>query len=135
MKKKKRKSVPNRRGRTTSKKKNIKNKRKLWKKVLTVFIALGACGIFSVFGFLLYIVATTGQFDPNALANQDQTIIYDNNDKVIASLGNERRESVKYNDLPQVLIDAIIATEDSRFFQHNGVDGARFLKASVGQVL
>lgn len=135
MKKKKRKSVPNRRGRTTSKKKNIKNKRKLWKKVLTVFIALGACGIFIVFGFLLYIVATTGQFDPNALANQDQTIIYDNNDKVIASLGNERRESVKYNDLPQVLIDAIIATEDSRFFQHNGVDGARFLKASVGQVL
>lgn len=135
MKKKKRKSVPNRRGRTTSKKKNIKNKRKLWKKVLTVFIALGACGIFAVFGFLLYIVATTGQFDPNALANQDQTIIYDNNDKVIASLGNERRESVKYNDLPQVLIDAIIATEDSRFFQHNGVDGARFLKASVGQVL
>lgn len=135
MKKKKRKSVPNKRGRTTSKKKNTKNKRKLWKKVLTVFIALGACGIFAVFGFLLYIVATTGQFDPNALANQDQTIIYDNNDKVIASLGNERRESVKYNDLPQVLIDAIIATEDSRFFQHNGVDGARFLKASVGQVL
>lgn len=97
--------------------------------------SIGACGIFIVFGFLLYIVATTGQFDPNALANQDQTIIYDNNDKVIASLGNERRESVKYNDLPQVLIDAIIATEDSRFFQHNGVDGARFLKASVGQVL
>lgn len=135
MKKKKRKSVPNKRGRTTSKKKNTKNKRKLWKKVLTVFIALGACGIFAVFGFLLYIVATTGQFDPNALANQDQTIIYDNNDKVIASLGNERRESVKYDDLPQVLVDAIIATEDSRFFQHNGVDGARFLKASVGQVL
>ena len=67
MKKKKRKSVPNRRGRTTSKKKNIKNKRKLWKKVLTVFIALGACGIFIVFGFLLYIVATTGQFDPMLL--------------------------------------------------------------------
>ena len=47
----------------------------------------------------------------------------------------EKRESVTYDKLPQVLIDAIVATEDSRFFQHNGVDGARFLKASLGQVL
>ena len=47
----------------------------------------------------------------------------------------EKRENVKYDDLPQVLIDAIIATEDSRYFEHNGVDGARFLKASIGQIL
>lgn len=120
------------------KKKNVKGtktKRKLWKKILSVIIALGAIGVFVVFGFFLYIVATTGEFDPNALANQDQTIIYDSNDKVIATLGIEKRESVKYEDLPQVLIDAIVATEDSRYFQHNGVDGARFLKASVGQLL
>ena len=117
------------------KKKNPKAKRKLWKKILSILIILCAIGIFAVFGFFLYIVSSTGEFDPNALANQDQTIIYDNNDKIIAKLGNERRESVKYDDLPQVLIDAIVATEDSRYFQHNGVDGARFLKASVGQLL
>ena len=112
-----------------------KEKRKLWKKILSLFILLCAIGIFTVFGFFLYIVASTGEFNPNALANQDQTIIYDRNDKQIATLGMEKRESVKYEALPQVLIDAIVATEDSRFFQHNGVDGARFLKASVGQVL
>ena len=124
----------------TNKTKNIKNKkktpkRKWWKKILSLFIVLCAFSIFAIFGFFLYIVSSTGEFDPNALANQDQTIVYDGNDNVIAKLGNERRESVTYDELPQVLVDAIVATEDSRYFQHNGVDGARFLKASVGQVL
>ena len=36
---------------------------------------------------------------------------------------------------PEVLVDAIIATEDARFYQHNGVDLPRFLKASITQVL
>lgn len=117
------------------KKNSEKQKRKLWKKILTFLIILFVIGVFTVFGFFLYIVVSTGEFDPNALSNQDQTIIYDKNDKVIGTLGMEKRESVEYDDLPQVLIDAIVATEDSRYFQHNGVDGARFLKASVGQLL
>ena len=116
-------------------KNKTKPKRKLWKKLLSLFIVLVALGIFAVFGFFLYIVSTTGEFDPNALANQDQTIIYDSKGNIISKLGMEKRESVEYEDLPQVLIDAIVATEDSRYFQHNGVDGARFLKASVGQLL
>ena len=116
-----------------NKKKKIK--RKWWKKLLSLFLVLGALGVFAVFAFCIYIVSTCGEFDPNALANQDQTVIYDSQDNIIGKLGMEKRESVSYNDLPQVLIDAIIATEDSRYFEHNGMDGARFLKASIGQVL
>ena len=33
--------------------------------------------------------------------------------------------------MPEVLVDAIIATEDSRFFQHNGFDLPRFLKSAL----
>ena len=44
------------------------------------------------------------------------------------------RDKVTYEELPQVLVDAIIATEDSRFYQHNGFDAPRFLKATLGQV-
>lgn len=42
---------------------------------------------------------------------------------------------LEYDELPEVLIDAIVATEDSRFFSHKGVDWARFLKASFQQLL
>lgn len=115
--------------------KRNKKKRKWWKKLLSLFLVCGALGVFAVFAFCIYIVSSCGEFDPNALANQDQTIIYDSNNNIIAKLGIEKRESIKYEELPQVLVDAIIATEDSRYFEHNGVDGFRFLKASVGQVM
>lgn len=111
------------------------SKRKWWKKLLSLFLVLCSIGVFAVFAFFIYIVASCGEFDPNALANQDQTIIYDSQNNIISKLGIEKRESITYDKLPEVLVDAIIATEDSRYFEHNGVDGARFLKASVGQLL
>ena len=119
-------------------KKKIKEKKKkinILKVILSTFLIFCIIGVLGVASFLAYIVMTTEDFDPNKLTYQDQTKVYDKNGIVFATLGTEKRESVTYEKLPQVLIDAIIATEDSRFFQHNGVDFPRFLKASVGQLL
>lgn len=116
-------------------KENKKKKRNILKILLSTFLIFCITCVLGVAAFLTYIVVTTEDFDPNKLTYQDQTKVYDKNGNVFATLGTEKRESVSYNKLPQVLVDAIIATEDSRFFQHNGVDFARFLKASVGQVL
>jgi penicillin-binding protein 1A len=69
------------------------------------------------------------------LYSTESSILYDRNGNQAGKLGVEKRKNVNYNDLPQVLIDAIIATEDSRFMQHNGFDLPRFLKASAGQVV
>ena len=44
----------------------------------------------------------------------------------------QKRQIIEYKDLPQVLIDAILATEDARFFEHNGIDVPRFMIASYG---
>ncbi len=115
--------------------KEKKVKRKLWKRIVTVILVMGIVAVIAVAGLFAYIALTTDKFDPNALKNQDQTIVYDVNNEVIAKLGTEKRESVSYDQLPQVLIDAIVATEDSRFFQHNGVDLPRFIKATVYQLL
>ena len=119
-----------------NKKKEKKKKGfKVLKLLLSTFLIICITGVLGVAAFLTYIVVSTENFDPNKLTYQDQTKVYDKNGKVFATLGTEKRESVTYDKLPQVLIDAIIATEDSRFFQHNGVDFARFLKASFGQLL
>ncbi len=112
-----------------------KKKRSLWKKILTVILIIGICCILLVTLFFGYIVISAPKFSESAFAVKDQTVVYDINGDVITTLGAEKRESVSYDELPQVLIDAIIATEDSRFFQHNGVDLPRFLKASVLQVV
>ena len=115
--------------------KEKKNKRKFWKILVSMFLIFCIACVLGVAAFLTYIVVTTEDFDPNKLTYQDQTKVYDKNGNVFATLGTEKRESVTYDKLPQVLIDAIIATEDSRFFEHNGVDFARFLKASLGQLM
>lgn len=112
-----------------------KNKKSILRKILTILLGLGIFGIASILLLFVYIVISCGDFDPEAFKNQEQTVIYDKDGGIIATLGDQKREEVKYEELPEVLIDALIATEDSRFFQHNGVDTARFLKATALQLI
>jgi penicillin-binding protein 1B len=43
----------------------------------------------------------------------------------------EKRRYVTYQELPQVLIDAVVSTEDRRFFIHSGIDPIRIIKALI----
>ena len=85
--------------------------------------------------FTLYIIINSPKFDTSNLYSRESSVLLDKNNNEFARLGTENRELVNYEELPQVLIDAIIATEDSRYFQHNGLDLARFSKAVIGQLL
>lgn len=119
--------------------KEINNKSKLRKYRIKNFILislmiLGITGISTIIAFFLYIIFTTPQFDEKKLYNKESTVLLDINGNEYARLGAENRELVTYEELPQVLVDAIVATEDSRFFQHNGLDIARFAKATLGQL-
>ena len=52
--------------------------------------------------------------------------IYDTNGHVLLELGRERREIIQYNDIPDVLRQAILSAEDENFFSHSGVDYSVF---------
>jgi len=41
-----------------------------------------------------------------------------------------KREVVKYNEIPKVLVDAVLAIEDRRFFEHNGINFVRFVEGA-----
>ncbi|MDO5569171.1 MAG: transglycosylase domain-containing protein [bacterium] len=137
MEKKKQKTVN--KAKTIKKKnsKNIKNNKpkKDIKNIVITVLLVGLIALIALSGiFMGYIVLNAPEFDPDALDRAESTIVYDKDGNELVKLGAERREKVTYDELPQVLIDALIATEDSRFFQHNGFDAARFLKASIGQL-
>ena len=87
------------------------------------------------FGFFTYIYINAPEFNSNLLYKKESSNIYDSKGDLIATIGTEKRQIVSFEELPQVLIDAIIATEDSRFYMHNGLDVARFLKASASYVM
>jgi len=48
--------------------------------------------------------------------------IYDANGQPIMEMAREYRQNIKYEDIPPIVRDAIIATEDKNFFTHSGVD-------------
>ena len=107
----------------------------LGEKILIIIMLILVSVFILGFAFVIYIVISAPDFDVNNLYTKEASIVYDSENNEIARLGTENRQRVTYDDLPEVFVDALVATEDSRFFQHHGVDLARFIKASIGQIL
>ncbi|MEG1457228.1 MAG: transglycosylase domain-containing protein [Bacilli bacterium] len=126
----------------SNKKSSGKKKRINSSLILSIIIFGATLLLVTAIGLGVYIIFSAPEFSPTNLYEKESTILLDKNSNVFANLGvntdegsTEKRQKVTYDDLPQVLVDAIISTEDSRFFQHNGFDLPRFIKASAGQLL
>ncbi|MBP1154269.1 MULTISPECIES: PBP1A family penicillin-binding protein [unclassified Paenibacillus] len=50
------------------------------------------------------------------------TFFYDRGGKVMAELTNAKIEYLPFDDFPKSMLDAVIAVEDARFYEHNGLD-------------
>ena len=130
------KTVKAHEARTKTKDKKVKGPRKKWLKIALMVVFIGfIIGMLSMGAFFTYIVIAAPKFDPNELYASEASILYSKDGSVAAKLGAEKREKITYDELPEVFVDALVATEDSRFFQHNGFDLPRFAKATLGQIL
>ena len=115
--------------------KNKPKKKKIVNTALIIILSIGILVMLAGIVFMIYIaISANPKFDKEKLDSSEPTVLYDINGDEFAKLGSEMRDKVTYDELPEVLVDAIVATEDSRFFQHNGFDAPRFLRASIGQV-
>lgn len=63
------------------------------------------------------------------ISRQPSITFLDKDGRIIASYGDIYGKSIKYNNLPLNLINAVIVTEDKRFFKHYGVDIKGILRA------
>lgn len=61
--------------------------------------------------------------------------IYTQDGQLISQYGVKRRIPVTLEEVPQTLIDAILATEDSRFYEHDGIDPIGMLRALMNLVV
>ncbi|MDX1357180.1 MAG: transglycosylase domain-containing protein, partial [Halomonas venusta] len=57
--------------------------------------------------------------------------IFTNDGKLIGEFGEERRMPVDFADIPQDMINALIAAEDASYFDHAGVDPRGIARAAV----
>ncbi|MDB6096106.1 MAG: penicillin-binding protein [Francisellaceae bacterium] len=83
-------------------------------------------------GTLLYLEANLPSVDSlKEVHLQVPLKVYSSDNKLIAEFGEKRRIPVKLKDVPFQLIQAILATEDRRFYEHQGVDFRGIARAAV----
>ncbi|WP_139854285.1 penicillin-binding protein 1A [Aequorivita sinensis] len=85
---------------------------------------------------LMFLMASWGVFgslpDETSLENPEKNLateIISSDGKTIGKFYKENRTPVPYDSLPDHLINALIATEDVRFYDHSGIDGRGTLRA------
>ncbi|MDU0113891.1 penicillin-binding protein 1A [Psychrosphaera aquimarina] len=61
--------------------------------------------------------------------------VYTADGELISQFGEKRRIPLHYKELPQTLIDALLATEDSRFYHHYGIDPIGVLRAAFDTII
>src|SRR5690625_3608465 len=117
------------------KKKTKKKQKPIWKKIfLIIRIVILAIGV-AVGGLFTYYIATAPDLDATLLTDAYSSKYYDKDGEEIGDFaGDEKRTKIEFDDLPDVLIDAVTATEDVRFFSHPGIDLRRIGGAVVANV-
>lgn len=111
-------------------------KRKQYSRYKSWFWTVFALGISAI--VLLFLLASWGVFGTmptfEELENPETNLateIFSSDGETLGKYYNENRTPVKYEDLPQHLIEALIATEDERFYDHAGIDAKGTLRAAV----
>lgn len=112
------------------KKKNTTSKYTKW--IWKIFLG----GI--VFAFLVFFLASLGVLGPlpsfEELENPENNIaseVISIDGKTLGKYYRENRTPVKFSELPKNLIEAAVATEDERFYEHSGIDLRGTVRAAV----
>jgi 1A family penicillin-binding protein len=61
----------------------------------------------------------------------ESTLLYDGQNNVVSALFEEHRIAVKLEDISPHLVNAVLVTEDKRFYDHDGIDPRRILMAAI----
>ena len=64
--------------------------------------------------------------------NNLATVVYSGDLKILGKYYSENRVNVSYAQLDEDVVNALIATEDARFFEHNGIDLKALLRSMSG---
>lgn len=93
-------------------------------KIFAVGIAMAICGL-----VILNILISSSDVSKLDKPVPQATIIYDQNGEIASKISSSNIEGVRIDQIPDDLIHAVIATEDQRFYKHNGINYIAIIKA------
>ena len=112
-----------------------KKKKQGWKIVVLLFLLLSllltgaAAAFYFAFVFDLPRLTTLKDYNPYLVSE-----VYSQDDVLIGEFFIERRTVVPLAKMPRMLINAFVAAEDARFFEHRGIDYWRILGATFRNI-
>lgn len=111
-----------------------RRRRPMWQRLLIYFLLLVLLGIVVGGGYLVVLLVQVSKMLPSSeqivnLKPYVGTRILSQDGVVLATLTNERRELAKLSEFPKQLIDAVVAIEDSQFYQHRGISPRAVFRA------
>lgn len=109
--------------------KKMLQKKHLLKKVILICLVMAIVSMGAGAITFASMIKDSPKLDSSKLEDPLSTKFYDMNGNFIYEYGKEKRTKIAYNQVPQVLEQAFIATEDSRFYEHHGIDVKRTAKA------
>jgi 1A family penicillin-binding protein len=112
--------------------------RRPWHSTPQFYIPIGIVAVLAiVFAVYISMIASDleGQarnFDLSKLEQMESaSLILDRNGKIFGQIYVENRETVPYDQLPRDLINAVVAVEDAKFYQHGGYDLLGIVRAAL----
>ncbi|MBU2929453.1 transglycosylase domain-containing protein [Winogradskyella psychrotolerans] len=115
-------------------KKGLSNKWIKWLLILIAAILLFLLGLYISIYFGLFGKVPTTE-DISSIKQEQATQLLDKDEKLIGKYYIYDRQPVVYEDLPKHLIEALIATEDSRFYEHDGIDNISLMRVFVKSLI
>lgn len=103
---------------------------KFFKRFILALLVLAVLGVAAVGALYLYVKPEL----PSVATLRDVELqtpmqVFTQDGELISQFGEKRRIPVDLEDVPQSMVDAFLATEDSRFYQHIGVDPIGVMRA------
>ncbi|HDR4863165.1 TPA: PBP1A family penicillin-binding protein [Bacillus cereus] len=105
-----------------AKKQKAKGKTSFFRKFLVSCLLLGIVGLVAGVTTFFVMIKDAPKLEKAKLVNPLSSKIYDKDGKLIYEYGKEKRTNIMYDQIPKLVENAFLATEDARFYEHSGVD-------------
>jgi penicillin-binding protein 1A len=118
------------------KKKNGKSGKRILKYIFVLLLTLGL--LFGLFFLSVYVGlfgALPDKKEFTSIRNEEASLVFSSDNVIIGKYFAQNRTNIKWEDIPDHLKNALIATEDKRFFTHKGYDVISYFRVFVKSIL
>lgn len=105
-----------------------------FKKIIMAVVILGLAVLVGGASLFAYYASTAPDLDEELLKDPLTSNFLTKDGDIFLKFGAEKRDYVPYDEIPEQMKNAILATEDIRFFKHHGLDFYRLGGAVLGNL-